>query len=183
MKEADHSESQLIVHFENAFRLYFHKIHFIAGHYLKNKEQAENVAQDVFTTLWEKRYEVDFSRPIFPYLTVLTKNRCFNILKNKKIQHKFRDKIQKESIQLKIDLLNSSSEEILFAKEREKLVMDSMDRMSDKIREAFLLSRFENKKYEEVAEIQQVSVKTIEYRIMSALKILRKDFKDFFTFF
>ena len=171
------------MHFEDAFRLYFHKIRFIAEHYLKDHEFSENVAQDVFVTLWEKRHDIDFSRPIFPYLTVLTKNRCLNILKNQKIRQKFRDRIHAGSTQLKMDLVNSSAEDLLFSKEIEKLMVDSMDKMSDDIREAFVLCRFENKKYEEVADIQKVSIKTIEYRIMSALKVLRRDLKDFLTFF
>jgi len=168
--------------YEKAFIDSYHKIEFIAVHYLKDKELSRNVAQDVFILLWEKRNEIDFSRPLFPYLAVMAKNRCLNILKRQKIEQKFIDSHTDASIQLKIELLNSTSDEMILSKELDKLVAEAMELMSENTRKTFIMSRFENKKYDEIAEIQMVSVKTVEYRIMSALKVLRKKLKDFLIF-
>lgn len=175
MGKDNNIEQAIKQRFEDIFRENLHKVQFIARHYLKDIDASKNVAQDVFSTLWEKRYDIDFSRPMLPYLSVLTKNRCLNIIKSQKIEQRFRD--------LKIDLINSTTEEKIFSGEVEKLMIDSMEKMSDNIRDAFILSRFENKKYEEIAKIQQVSIKTIEYRIMSALKVLRRELKEFINFF
>ena len=84
---------------------------------------------------------------------------------------------------LRVDLAESSSEFMLMNSEVEALMKESMEKMSPSIKETFLLCRFKEKKYEEVAKIQNVSVKTIEYRIMCALRILRKDLKDFLGLF
>ncbi|MDD2584588.1 MAG: sigma factor [Bacteroidales bacterium] len=79
-------EQELKRKFEEVFRENLHKVQFIARHYLKDFDASKDVAQEVFSTLWQKRQEINFSRPILPYLSVLTKNRCLNILKNQKIQ-------------------------------------------------------------------------------------------------
>lgn len=183
MEKNNSIELALKQQFEDLFRENLHKIQFIAKHYLKDTDLSKNVAQDVFSTLWEKRHDVDFSRPMLPYLSVLTKNRCLNILKNQKIVQRFRDSNSDDTNQLKIDLINSTTEEKIFSGELESIMFDSMEKMSESIRTAFILSRFENKKYKEIADIQKVSIKTIEYRIMSALKVLRRGMKDYIRFF
>lgn len=55
-----------------------------------------------------------------------------------------------------------------------------MSEMAPKTKEFFQLSRYRCKKNDEIAGIMGVSVKTVEYRIMSALRILRKNLKDYF---
>lgn len=175
MSKSNTIEQDLKQKYEEVFRQNLHKVQFIARHYLKDFDTSKDVAQEVFSTLWQKRETVDFSRPMLPYLSVLTKNRCLNILKNHKIQQTHRN--------LKIDLIHNSTAHKILSEEIEKLIVDSLGKMSESIKDAFMLSRFENKKYEEIAQIQNVSIKTIEYRIMSALKVLRRELKDFIIFF
>jgi DNA-directed RNA polymerase specialized sigma subunit, sigma24 homolog len=75
-------------------------------------------------------------------------------------------------------LLNSGIETIL-RDEAYDIFYKTINTLPDKTKEAFCLNRFHNKTYNEIADIQKVSVKNIEYRIMSALKILRKNLSDF----
>lgn len=179
MGDKSDKDKWLAGQFDNAFKEHYHKIRYVAVHFLKEHEQAENVAQDVFMSLWEKREEVDFTKSVLPWLVTITRNKCLNVLKNKKVQQKFQDRSYNMIMDLRVDLAESSSEFMLMNSEVEALVKESMEKMSPSIKETFLLCRFKEKKYDEVAKIQNVSVKTIEYRIMCALKILRKEFKDF----
>ncbi len=183
MKDNNDKEKWLESRFDSAFKEHYHKIRYVAVHFLKEQEQAENVAQDVFMSLWEKREEVDFTKSVLPWLVTITRNKCLNILKNKKVQQKFQDRSYNMIMDLRVDLAESSSEFMLMNSEVEALMKESMEKMSPSIKETFLLCRFKEKKYEEVAKIQNVSVKTIEYRIMCALRILRKDLKDFLGLF
>lgn len=183
MGDNNYKEKWLESRFDSAFKEHYHKIRYVAVHFLKEHEQAENVAQDVFMSLWEKREEVDFTKSVLPWLVTITRNKCLNVLKNKKVQQKFQDRSYNMIMDLRVDLAESSSEFMLMNSEVEALVKESMEKMSPSIKETFLLCRFKEKKYDEVAKIQNVSVKTIEYRIMCALKILRKEFKDFLGMF
>lgn len=179
MGDNNYKEKWLESRFDSAFKEHYHRIRYVAVHFLKEQEQAENVAQDVFMSLWEKRHEVDFGKSVLPWLVTLTRNKCLNIIKNLKVQQKYHDRSYNMIMDLRSDLAKSSSESILLNKEAEMLLIEAMEKMSPSMKETFLLCRFKGKKYEEVAKIQKVSVKTIEYRIMCALRILRKEFRDF----
>lgn len=179
MGDKSNKDKWLAGQFDNAFKEHYHKVRYLATHFLKEQEQAENIAQDVFMGLWEKRYEVDFAKSVLPWLVTITRNKCLNIIKNYKVQQKYQERSYNVIMDLRADLAKSSSESMLLNKEAEVLLKEAMEKMTPSMKETFLLCRFKEKKYEEAAKIQNVSVKTIEYRIMCALRILRKEFRDF----
>ncbi len=178
----DTKEAKLTKDFDAAFKEHFHKIRFIAYTFLKEMEDAENVAQDVFISLWEKRKRVDFEKGVYHWLVTITRNKCLNILKSNKVQQKYLERNYNYAVDLMKDLTYSSTEFLLLNNEADKLLASSLNKMSDSIRETFLLCRFNGKKYEEAAKIQNVSIKTIEYRIMVALRILRKELGEYLVF-
>lgn len=167
--------------FGKIYATYLHKVQFFANSYLHDFDLAKNVAHDVFVSFWEKWDDIDFEREILPYLLTLTKNKCLNILRKDKVAKKFQDfsKINYNKEFLDYIALKDSSATRLYSNEVETILSLTMNEMPDKVREAFYLSRFNNMKYEEIANMLGVSVKTIENRIMSALKILRVNFKDY----
>ena len=132
-------------------------------HYLDTYEEAQDVANDVFTSLWQHLDE--YQDNILPSVMAMARNRCINILK--------REKYKREHNKNFTSLVDSSIEE-LFEKDAMKVLMETLEKMPPKTKEAFMLNRFRNKTYSEIAQIQNVSEKNIEYRISSALKILRK---------
>ncbi|MEF9931826.1 MAG: sigma factor-like helix-turn-helix DNA-binding protein, partial [Bacteroidales bacterium] len=86
---------------------------------------------------------------------------------------------QKRDLEITCRALDSSTIDKIHVQEIEKLVSKSVEQMNDKVKETFCLSRFNNLKNEEVAQKLDVSVKTVEYRMAAALRILRKNLKDF----
>lgn len=169
--------------FEEIYCEHLHKVQYFAYNYLQDFDSAKSLAQEVFLSIWENWDAIDFEREILPYLLTLSKNRCLNILRQKKVSQKFEDfskNRNKESLNY-LSLLDSSSTS-LYSQEVEELLKRTMDKMSPKVRRTFLLNRFQGLKYKDIADIEGVTVKAIEVRIMSALKVLRVKFKGYLHF-
>jgi len=169
--------------FDEIYTSFLHKVQFYANSYLHDTEAAKNVTQEVFVYIWENRDIIDFERDPLPYILVLARNRCLNFLRRNKVERRFQEfskSKDKESLNY-LTLLDSS--EKLYSRDVENILNSAMSKMSESVRATFYLNRFENMKYKEIAEKQGISVKTVEFRIMSALKILRVKFKDYLKLF
>lgn len=170
--------------FEHIYIHHYNKVKFFAFSYLKDIQAAECVSQDVFVALWKDWEKIEIADNILSYLMVSAKNRCLNVLRKEKYGTDYKDinqKLSKES--LNIAALTDSSSTSLYSKEIERLLFKAIEEMPNKIKSTFILSRFKHFKYEEIANIQEISVKTVEYRITNALKILRIYFKDYLLLF
>ena len=132
-----------------------------------------DVANDVFTSLWQHLDE--YQDNILPSVMAMARNRCINILKREKYKREHNKYVARSrKFDINFTSLADSSIEELFEKDAMKVLMETLEKMPPKTKEAFMLNRFRNKTYSEIAQIQNVSEKNIEYRISSALKILRK---------
>lgn len=170
--------------FETIYTLHYHKVRYFAYNYLRDHEVATDIAQDVFETLWDTCDKVNLDIDIVPYLITLAKNKCMNILKRREVQRRY-DRL---SNMAEIDSLNGATlQELtaskLYSNEIERLYVISLGQMSDKTKETFLLNKEKGLKYREIAIEQNISMKLVEYRIMSALRIIRKNLKDYLPSF
>jgi len=178
-KKAQNKASQEKL-FEEIFYSNLQKVRYYAYHYLKDKDVAESVAQDVFAALWENRDKLDFGQDLFPYMIVLTKNKSINVLRKKNNYEKFINYSQVHTKStLNMEALKDPSSTNLYSSEIESLIKKGVKKMPEKIKSTFLLSRFSNYSNEEISKKQLISVKTVESRITSALKILRVILKDY----
>ena len=166
--------------FEEVYTRHLLKVIFFANHYLGNKEEAECVAQEVFITLWNKLHEIDVSKDLLPYLITIAKNKCLNIIKARKVKAKFNrygkairdiDSLQMYSLEEPVSKLYSS--------DLETIINKSFCQMTKAVRGTFILSRYKKMSYEEISKLEGITQKAVEYRIMSALRILRKNCKDY----
>lgn len=177
---SDNMKNNSAAAFEQMYVNNYHKIRSFCNHYLKDDNLSRSVAQDVFVTVWNNRENLDFSDELLPYLFVLAKNICLNILKREKVKQNYSDYGRSHSRDsLNLTSLRESSIGILCGKEVEKILNDALKKMPESVRSTFCMSRFKNLKYEEIAATQKISIKTVEYRIMYALRILRKLLKDY----
>ena len=166
--------------FEELYSKYILKIEFYAKHYLGNNTEAECVAHEVFITLWNKLHEIDISKDLFPYLITITKNKCLNIIKTRKVKEKY-NKYGKAILDINSINCFSLEEPVhkLFSSELEVIINKSLSQMTKAVRETFILSRYKKMSYEEISKFEGITQKAVEYRIMSALRILRKNCKDY----
>ena len=165
--------------FNEAFEQHFERIVIYIQGYCKDWEMARNIAQDTYIAFWENIDKVDATKTALPYLFFIAKNKALNIMKRDIVKGKYSSYTQKREMEINYRALESSTMDAVHAYEIEKLVAKSIEQMNDKVKETFCLSRFKNMKNEEVAQELNISVKTVEYRMAAALRILRKNLKDF----
>ena len=166
--------------FSKIYAQYVRKVRYFAYSYLKDMQIAENVAHDVFVALWNKWEHIDITDNIASYLMVSAKNACLNYIRKEKHLTNYKDYSQKfTKTTIHYAALADESATLLYSKETEKIVSTCIAEMPPKIKSTFVLSRFKKMKYDEIAELQGISVKTVEFRISYALKMLRSYLKKY----
>ena len=154
------------------FRRYYPMLCAYATKFVELKD-AEEIVQDVMLWLWENRETQTFETSLSQYLF-------------KTVYHRAINQIVRHQSQLRADtLFYENMQEMLQdtdfyqLEELQKKIREAVDALPPAYREAFVMHRFDNKSYKEIAEILQVSPKTVDYRIQQALKQLRITLKDY----
>lgn len=163
--------------FEQIYKTYYPKAKFYANQFLYDIHESGNLAQDVFLLLWEQRDRLDENKNILAFILTVTRNKCLDVLKRKIHEQRYLN--VKNSIIINYTLLKDVSSQLLIAGELSDKIKETMDVLPEKVKEAFYLSRFKYLKYDDIAKIQQVSRKTVEYRIAQALRVFRVTLKDY----
>lgn len=163
--------------FENLFLRYYAKVKRFALSVLKSEEEAEDIAQDVFLTLWKMpEFWKNDDQSIDAYLFTMTKNKIFNLIKHKKVEKNYSDELTKISRVAAISDMENLGDTI-YTKELALIIKLSMDRMPKKRREIFKMSRFDNLTNAEIAKRLNLSVRTVEHHIYLALAELKEALK------
>lgn len=135
-------------------------------------EASKDVVQKVYIDLWNKRAQYDPNKSIKSYLFTSVRNRSLNYIRDQK-------KLTSLSLEhIYEDSLIVTEEEDIDQENLSKIVNQALDSLSDKVKEVFLMSRYQGMKYKEIAEELDVSQKTVEAHISKAMKILRTFVKD-----
>jgi RNA polymerase sigma-70 factor (ECF subfamily) len=158
--------------FENVFKTHFKNLHRYACSIVKDEAVAEEMVQNVFCKLWEKKELVHMNDFLAAYLYRSVYNECLNYLKHNKVKavhlaqagssnpyENERDSAALKELQQKIDI--------------------ALNELPEQCRTIFQLSRFEDLKYREIADRLRISVKTVENQMGKALRLLRAKLAEF----
>jgi RNA polymerase sigma-70 factor (ECF subfamily) len=167
---------------EKIYKLYYPKLFGFARNYIPTDEDAENIVQDVFLILWEKRNELVISYTLTSWLFTLVKNKCLNFLRHKLIEEEYKAQMQEE-LSFKLCSLEALDYSYHSEKELEEKIRQALDALPERCRAVFVKSRIEGMKYKEIAEELGISVNTVENQMATALKKLRIALKDFLPLF
>ena len=171
--------------FEEIYLTYFPRLLCFAQEYVP-KEDAENIIQDVFITLWERRGDLKIHISTASYLFILIKNRCLDYLRRKKFAEERKKKMQEtftREQQMKLYSLEALDPALIADCDIEQIINHAIDSLPPKCREIFTLSKIDGKKYTEIADELQISVRTVEAQIRIALHKLREQLKDYVPIF
>lgn len=139
--------------------------------YLYNEAQAEEVVNDVFMGLWNKRETLDYTDELKSYMFTSVKNRSFNALrKNKQLSE---TAIEEWEIPAQF---NDASHQLELMELQEQINF-LIDALPPKCKQIFLMSRKEDMTYKQIAAVMEISPKTVENQIGNALKFLKKFLK------
>ncbi|MFY7735071.1 MAG: RNA polymerase sigma-70 factor [Bacteroidia bacterium] len=154
---------------ETLFKTYYSSLVKFARNILKNTEQAEDITQDVFIKIWDKRQDLENITSFKAYLFMAVRNQCFNTLKVNERKNWLDDEPENYE-----NYMTNHVEANLNAKDLNGKINEAIELLPEKCKLTFQLSRFENLSYKEIAETMNVSVKTVENQMGKALALLRK---------
>lgn len=157
--------------FDSLFRKYYPRMCVYAHRYVDMVE-TEDIVQECFVWIWNNRSVIVVDRSVQNYLFSMVRHRALNAIRKKNIGQKISDMLHEIS---KEDMDENSFD----AEELKRRIQEAIESLPEQYRDAFTLHRFSDKTYSEIADMYNVSPKTIDYRIQQALKILRKKLGDY----
>ena len=166
--------------FEAVYTDFFGVIYHLSLQYLHDEKIADEIVQDSFIKIWEIRETLNDRFNIRNFLYTITKNNCLNYLRNQKTALKHQENLKYLEMQFNYEALEKMGSYMEFEELRLK-IDQTIGSLPDELRETFLLSRFDELQYKEIAEKLSVSIKTVEARMTRSLKILRHELKDYLT--
>lgn len=174
--------SSLKENFDKIYVLYFSRMFVFAKEYVLFDEDAENIVQDVFMLLWEKRDVLNIEISLTAYLLTLVKNRCINLLQHKLTVEEYSKNKQEEyndELSFKLFSLEQFNQHLGSDDDILQLMEDAIGKLPPKCREIFIKSKIEGLKYKQIAEELSITVNTVENQIAIALKKLRMELKNY----
>jgi RNA polymerase sigma-70 factor (ECF subfamily) len=148
--------------FEAVFRSYYARMVVFAQGFIHDRDSAENIVQGVFVRLWEKRASADISS-LKAYLFASVRNSSLNEIKRLGV-------IRNSESKFGLEEVDCDNERYDFLVER---LFEAVEQLPAQRRKIFLMSRVDGKKYREIAELLQLSPKTVECQMGKALEFLR----------
>ena len=153
----------------------------IAYEFLKDDFLAESIVDDIIFHLWEKRDTLEITTSLRSYLVQAVRNRCINYLN-----------LEREKREVRFSVIDQQNEWInsvfpsddyplarLLENELEQEIRNAIDRLPEECKVVFKKSRFEEKRYEQIAEELGISVNTVKYHIKNAISRLSADLSKY----
>ncbi len=162
-------------YYEIVFREYYPRLCRFAYTFLSDKDAAEDVVQEVFVTIWQKRESLTISLSLKSYLFQAVKNACFNSIKHEKVKLKSQSQLLANSVV-------SEENDTMVALELGIKIQEALTKLPPERKKIFLMKKNEGLKYREIADKLNISVKTVENQMGKALKFLRSELIDFLPF-
>ena len=160
--------------FEQVFKSNFKSLHAYAFTIVKDEIMAEEIVQNVFCRLWEKKHKVEIQTSLGAYLYRSVYHESLNYLKHLKVRAAYNSYAQ-SAVKNEVD----NAEKRMLLGDLEKKLTIALGELPEQCRTIFQMSRFEELKYQEIADRLGLSVKTIENQMGKALRLLRLKLADF----
>ncbi|NQU51094.1 MAG: RNA polymerase sigma-70 factor [Bacteroidetes bacterium] len=163
--------------FEELFHNYYGHLCLFASRILHDDISAEEIVQDFFVKLWEKRHQLSIETSVKNYLFRSIKNHCLNLIQHNKTKLRHAQSILSDAKN------NQPKEDGFIEIDLAEKIETSIQSLPEKRREIFRLSREEGLKYREIAKKLNISIKTVETQMSLAIRTLREKLKNYNTFY
>lgn len=154
--------------FETLFWNYNEHVYHFFHSLLYNKSMAEDLTQNVFLKIWEKRKTIDTDQNFNAYLFTIARNLAYKETVNLLLSEKMTQNIQQH-----LSDIDSLMEEQIDAESLRKYINNLIEELPPSRREIFRLSRYEHLSHKEIAEQLSISEKTVDTQLGRALRFLR----------
>ena len=156
-----------------AFKELFDIMHPMLAHHLykltSRPQLSEELANDIFVSFWKNRETVEINTSLKAYLYRAATNKAYDFYRKKERQPDI------YSLEKSLEVVSggTSVEEQLNFSETERKVMACVDKLPERCRLIFSLSRFSLYPRKKIAEELDISIKTIENQMTKALKMMK----------
>ena len=158
--------------YKQLFIKYYSPLCEYASQYISD-DDAEELVQELMLFIWETRESILIESSLKSYLFIATKHRCLNFIK----KNQYHEQVHSEIYEKLKDQFEDPDYYML--EDLSVQIQKAIDELPENYRETFALSRFGEQTNVQIAAMQGISVKTVEYRITQSLKILRVKLKDY----
>ena len=165
--------------FEMVFKKYYSPLCVFVSRYCTDDSMAEEIVSGFFYNFYQKRESLEITTSIRSYLFRAVKNSALNYIRDHAMLVSVDEQESKELILRTTDTVHDT----LMGKEMEEVINKAIDNLPEQCKIVFVKSRFEGKKYREIAEELNISVNTVETQMSRALKKLRVELKDYMSIF
>ncbi len=163
--------------FKEVFSVLYPRLKGYCSLFIHNKDQIEDVIQESFITLWDKRASINPDKSIESFVFVIVRNNCLNYLKKQKLNVNIIDfdniKINELQYLYQLDFTTKeerSMEELLI-----ESLQSSINKLPTKMKEVFIKCKIEGKNQKEVAKELGISLKMIEKHISKSKKKIKEN--------
>jgi RNA polymerase sigma-70 factor (ECF subfamily) len=161
--------------YERVYKQYFQLLYAYAYSVIEDDMQAEEIVQQLFLKIWEKKDQLHIETSLQAYLYKSVYFQSLNYIKHLKV----RNEHQKHTVfQMKQSQAEQAGQQ-LDLKLLESRFRKALSDLPEQCRTVFQLSRFEELKYREIAGRLGISEKTVEHHMGKALRVLRTKLADF----
>lgn len=165
--------------FEVLFNIYYPRLVYFAKEYVPS-EEAMGLVQEAFVSFWEKNPPIISEPQLQSYLYTSVKNNCLMFLRHEQIKKKYADqaaiKFQNQIYSSALEQLDTS---VIAFQEIEKIIEKTLADLPPRCREVFMLSRFEGKRNQEIADELDITIKAVEANVTRAIKVFKTTLKDY----
>tara|TARA_A100001037_G_C15151313_1_gene639423 strand:+ start:3539 stop:4084 length:546 start_codon:yes stop_codon:yes gene_type:complete len=142
---------------------------------VQDADLAEDITQETFLRVWRARDSIQPKKSFFSLIARISTNLCYDHFRHLEVRHRHEDSIPEFGKSHFDDPEAVSHANIL----QEKIQKIVNEKLPDKCRNIFILSRIEGKSNPEIAELLDLSVRTVENQIYRALKVLKNNLKNY----
>lgn len=155
--------------FDELYRRYAGKVLMFSSTYFWNEFEAEDIVQEVFIQIWERRKELRSDCSFQSFLFTCVKNRVLNRIRKRKVSIQY----QAQDLDLLVDESTGEFESIF--EEKQKTVAQLLGTLSPTQKQIFSMSKLEGYSHQEIAKMLNISIRTVEHHIYLAKKQLKSD--------
>lgn len=160
--------------FELVFREFYQMLCSYAYRFVNDDDTAEEIVQELFYKLWEKRFELQVTSSLKSYLFSAVHNRCLKYIEHRNVETRYKNYYLLHGSEIDNEPQQSSN-----VTELQGIIERTLDSLPERCSRIFRLNRFEGLKYIEIAEKLSISIKTVEANMGKALKQLRRNLKQY----
>lgn len=169
--------------YEDLFKENREIFEFLAYSYVGDHEQARDIVSDCFAKLWEKRDSI-ISESVLAYMYKTVKNACLDYRKSARHNNEIRESLlnkEGELMELFTETIQNTDPSELFTEDILAIARESLKKVPDEQKQAFLKNRVEGLSYEEIAQAMGIQYSRVAKDIHAVLKRLRISLKDYLS--